>query len=379
MSEPVIGLDFGDYNSFVCCILDRDVETKTGGVIHDLISQGSNGGIPSVFFYSKKTGILCGEEAVGNRAKPVQNRIRYLKRHLGEPLVVDDKIMSYDFAIAEVVQHCIRRANEQLKAWFLVSANRISLSYPAMYTLSQRQRMIEIVESATLEDGTRVKVCGTIAEPAAVALDYLAEHAAATEDATVLVYNMGGGSFDVTLLSAFVAGRKRTDDDLYYYDIISTFGTSEASGKAFDEIMYDIISKKFDVPIDNVRYEYIFRQLAEATKEDLSFEEQTEAWMLYEDEYISVEITRKEFELAARELLVKTINATKEILNCHPDQQPDLILLTGGASQMPMVQRELEAALPKFKGRIMQYRPSRAIAYGAARFGTQEAIISDMD
>ena len=89
-----------------------------GGIVHDLLPQGLNDGIPSVFFYSKNIGILCGEDAVRNRAKPVQNRMRYLKRHLGEPLVIDDKTMSYDSAITEVIQHCVRRANEQLKAGY---------------------------------------------------------------------------------------------------------------------------------------------------------------------------------------------------------------------------------------------------------------------
>ena len=108
MTKPVIGLDFGNYNSFTCYISDFDEGTKMGGIVHDLLPQGLNDGIPSVFFHSKKIGTLCGEDAVRNRAKPVENRKRYLKRHLGEKMTLDggDTTIPYDEAITEVIQHC---------------------------------------------------------------------------------------------------------------------------------------------------------------------------------------------------------------------------------------------------------------------------------
>jgi molecular chaperone DnaK (HSP70) len=372
MAKPVIGLDFGNYNSFTCYISDFDKGTKMGGIVRDLLPQGLNDGIPSVFFYSKNIGTLCGEDAVRNRAKPVQNRMRYLKRHLGEKLVLDDKTMSYDFAITEVIQHCVRRANEQLKAGYQVTTNLISLSYPATYTFAQRQRLIELAEKATLEDGTGIKVYGTIAEPAAAALDYLAEFAKSTEETTVLVYDLGGGTFDLALVSAYPAGRKNHEGNLYYYDIINTRGLAKVGGAEFDEILFHLLSQKFNVPLKPV-HKNTLRTLAETVKIDLSSDTYAEPELVYNDDYLSAHVTREEFEAASRELLMKTIHATREILNDHPNQQPEFILLTGGASQMPMVQRELQAALPKFKGKIEFFRPSRAIAYGAARFGTSEA------
>ena len=218
MAKPVIGLDFGNYNSFTCYISDFDEGTKMGGIVHDLLPQGLNDGIPSVFFYSKKIGTLCGEDAVRNRAKPVENRVRYLKRHLGERMTLDggDTTIPYDAAITEVIQHCVRKANEQLKSGYQVTTNLISLSYPATYTFAQRQRLIELAEKATLADGTKVKVYGTIAEPAAAALDYLAEFSKSTKETTILVYDLGGGTFDLALVSAYPAGKRNSSGDLYY-------------------------------------------------------------------------------------------------------------------------------------------------------------------
>lgn len=374
MAKPVIGLDFGNYNSFTCYISDFDEGTKMGGIVHDLLPQGLNDGIPSVFFYSKKIGTLCGEDAVRNRAKPVENRVRYLKRHLGERMTLDggDTTIPYDAAITEVIQHCVRKANEQLKSGYQVTTNLISLSYPATYTFAQRQRLIELAEKATLADGTKVKVYGTIAEPAAAALDYLAEFSKSTKETTILVYDLGGGTFDLALVSAYPAGKRNSSGDLYYYDIINTRGLAKVGGSEFDEIMFNLLEKKFNVPLKPA-HKNTLRTLAETVKVDLSSDTYAEPELVYNDDYLSAQVTRSEFETASKDLLMKTIEATKEILNDHPNQQPEFILLTGGASQMPMVQRELEAQLPKFKGKIMYFRPSRAIAYGAARFGTSEA------
>ena len=88
-NKPVIGMDFGNCYSFLSYISDFDGKTRLGGNVHDLLPGGLNEGIPSVFFYSKAAGTLCGETAVRGRAKPVQNRINRLKRHLGETMTLD--------------------------------------------------------------------------------------------------------------------------------------------------------------------------------------------------------------------------------------------------------------------------------------------------
>lgn len=320
MTKPVIGLDFGNYNSFTCYISDFDDGTKMGGIVHDLLPQGLNDGIPSVFFHSKKIGTLCGEDAVRNRAKPVENRVRYLKRHLGEKMTFDggDTTIPYDEAITEVIQHCVRKANEQLKSGYQVTTNLISLSYPVTYSFAQRQRLIELAEKATLADGTRVKVYGTIAEPAAAALDYLAEFSKSTKDTTVLVYDLGGGTFDLALVSAYPAGKRNSSGDLYYYDVIDNGGLAKVGGAEFDEIMFNLLAKKFNVPLKPA-YKNTLRTLAETVKIDLSSDEYAEPELLDNGEYLTAEITRSEFEAASKDLLMKTIRATKEILDDHPN------------------------------------------------------------
>lgn len=368
----IIGFDFGNYNTFPCFISDFDPGTRMGGIVHDLLPSGLQDGIPSVFYYSEKVGVLCGEEAVRTRARPQSNRIRNLKRHLGDSITLDDgSVISYDDAITSVIQHCVRRANEQLHAGWQMTTNQISLSYPASYTAAQLQRLIELAEQATLADGTPVKVVGTIREPAAAALDYLAEYAQTKEETTVLTYDLGGGTFDLALVAAYPAGRKNQTGGTYYYDVIAPGGLPNVGGTEFDKVVYQLILSKLDVPLKPA-HKSALRRLAENIKIALSTDDYVEEDLFYEDDYLPFQITQQEFATASRDLLMQTIDATREMLRNHPNQQPELILLTGGASQMPMVKRELEKALPQFEGKIVYFRPSRAIAYGAARFGTAE-------
>ena len=373
--KPIIGLDFGNYNTFACFISDFDIGTRMGGIVHDLLPPKLQEGIPSVYFYSKRAGeTLVGENAVRQRAIPLQNRLRYLKRHLGETTQLDGRTISYDQAITDVIQHCIRSANKQLHDGWLLTTNLVSLSYPATYTSAQRKYLIDLVEKATLEDGTKVKVYGTIAEPAAAALDYLAESAKSNEYPTVLTYDLGAGTFDLGLVSVYPEGREITNGGniyKYYYDIINTRGISKLGGVEFDDVMFRLLSGKLSFSPDKNAISTL-KNIAEITKVELSTSEEEIPQLYLGGDYIDLPITRKEFEEASKDLLMKTIEETRKIIQDYPNQKPNIILLTGGASQMPMVQREMEKAFPQYKGKIIYFRPSKAIAYGAARFGTTE-------
>ena len=371
--EPIIGLDFGNFNSFPCYIQDFNPGTRMGGIVHDLLPRKAVDGIPSVYFYSKRLGrALCGEEAVTGKAKPEQNRLRYLKRHLGQTVQIDDRIISYDNAITAVIQHCIRVANKQLEAGWHVSTNLVSLSYPATYTFAQRQRLIELVEEATLEDGRKLKVHGTIAEPAAAALDYLAEFANKDIDTTtVLTYDLGGGTFDLGLVSVYPKGRKGRDGNTYYYDIINTSGIPDLGGAEFDEVMFQLVSSKINVSLDP-QMKAILKNASETAKVELSDMTDTQIQIFTANGPLDISITRTEFERVVMPLVQKTIDETRRMLNNHANQKPDIILLTGGASQMPIIMREMEKAFPDYKGKIKIHNPSVSIAYGAARYGTTE-------
>ncbi len=379
MKTPIIGFDFGNYNSFAAFISDLDVEkSRLGGMAQPLSPES---GFPSAFFYSASGKIReaatlpwCGEKAVSTQAYPLKNRTRLLKRHLGEELVLDDRTFTYDEAIVQVAQYCIRKANADLKRSFLTQSDQISLSYPSTYTCAQRQRLIELMEKVTLEDGTPVKVMGTIAEPAAAALDYLAEFAKKDEDTTILTYDLGGGTFDLALVSAYPKGRQNSRGNTYYYDIINTRGLGDLGGSDFDKILWNMAQSKIrEAGLSLKKFELdALEGSIETNKIELSDYEYTDIEFYTEEDYEHITITREEYEKAILPLVQKTIEETKKLLDDHPAQKPEVILLTGGASQTPLILRELEKALPSYAGKIGHYRPHQAIAFGAARFGAVE-------
>ena len=374
----IIGFDFGNVNSYPSFIQDMDPNTRMGGVCRDLLSAQQTGGIPSTFFYSDQRGILLGYEAERQAAVPVCNRIRLLKRNLGKSFTVlrraggtEKRTFSYDDAIRQVAEYCIRRANRILQENFHESTNLVSLAYPAGFNGAQRKYLVQLVERATLEDGTPVKVCGTIAEPAAAALDYLAEYSQ-REERTILAYDLGGGTLDVSLVTVYPDGRRRADGSVYYYDIHASNGCN-VGGADFDRVVLQQMEAKMgSTPKGNQRD--MLLRTAESTKIELT-DAEVAVPMIHDPatgDYFDMEITRREFEAASRALLDETIACTRQMLKDHPNRKPDLIILTGGASQMPMVKRALEEAFPEYGNKVIFHRPSKAISYGAARYGTEE-------
>lgn len=369
----VIGLDFGNYKTFTSFISDMDESTRRGGNVHDLLPGKYNSGIPSVYFYGKDAGVLTGENAVRAIAKPLSNRLRYLKNRMGKTVTLDDRTVSCDEAITAVIQHCVRSANKELQSGWMTTTDQISLAYPASFTFAQLEHLISLAEKATLEDGRNLRVVGTIREPAAAALDYLATYANSNAEQTVLCYDLGGGTFDLALVALYPQGRTSKAGNKYYYDIIDTAGLNDVGGVDFDEITGELLLSKTTKPL-NERQKEIVRNGAEQVKIELSGNNtaEIEVYDSGSEEYINLRVTRDEFEKASAQILKRTVDLTIQMINKHREMAPALILLTGGASQMPMVKNALEIALPSFKGKVAYYRPEKAISYGAARYGTVE-------
>ena len=90
-------------------------------------------------------------------------------------------------------------------------------------------------------------------------------------------------------------------------------------------------------------------------------------------DYYDFTVTRVEFEQSTKHLVDELVEMAGQMLEEHPEVS--MILLTGGASQMPMIRSALEKAVPKYKDKIIFHRPSRAISYGVARYGAHEESV----
>ena len=378
--EPIIGIDLGNYFLQPCFIQGIDPKTRRGGILYDLVDPALNTpyGIPTAYFYSNGRGVLCGEQAV--KAVPIANCVRYLKRDLfcdGKPnsKTIDGKTFTYDEMIIAVAQYGIRLAAKYLERQLHIKTNKIALSYPASMSSFVRNHLVSLMEKVTLEDGTKIKIVGTIAEPAAAALDYLAS-SNITREETVLVADLGAGTFDVSIVKVYPNGRSYTDGRKYYYDVKFTDGIEDLGGKEFDEVIKAINRRNAGADAKNAYIASMIENSAESLKRDLSFSDEVQPQIMLKDGTFIKEIKRTQFEKESEKHVERIIKMVENTLNTNSEITIDHIILTGGASQMPMIEESFKKRFPKYANKITFHMPSKAIASGAARFGVIEKTTS---
>lgn len=370
----IIGIDFGNINSFPAYVNGIDERTRRGGVdVFLLPDKQSKTGIPSTFHFKKAK--KAGEQdtysygLAATLATPRINRRNILKRRLGQTESIDSQTIHYDAAITGMIKHIVDIANEELVKSGYLHCSKISLSYPVVFSLQEKERLKELAEQVVLNNGEKVQVVGMIQEPAAAALEYLSTLPVtqAATDYTVLVYDLGGGTFD----AAVVTAHQDENGVILSYEVLDQIGLPRA-GNEFTDAMVSLMQKKLleiDVQIDTKDAPMErFRNEAENLKCALS--EPNTTMVEYEDNDGNViEITRAELEKATESLVAETIAVSKRLFDRCP-AKPTMIIMTGGQSQMPVIRTRLQA---QFSGigteNIIFHKPQQAIALGAARFG----------
>lgn len=374
----VIGLDLGNYYTFPSFVEGMDPETRKGGTPRDLLRPDrGNQGIPSA--YSPRSSDDAPALGYDTEGRPTSETLLLLKSRIGERWSItlrgnQEVGGSCDKALTQVAQYCIRVANTVMQRDFQTTSNEVALAHPVTFDPLRVRRLIEIVEAATLEDGKQVKVVGTIEEPAAAALDYLATEVDWKErEATVLVYDLGAGTFDTTLLVAYPNGRTDDYGHKKYYETLDSDGVADVGGAKFTDRIVDMIGEQIGgLPRRGAARDEI-EHVAESTKRRLTDTDDDTPYIENRatGEYYDIRISREDFEHKTKDLLDRTIACMKELLTRHPKARPSRIVLTGGASQMPMVRRAVEAAFGEgtsYDAKVVQYRPSKAISYGASRY-----------
>ncbi len=282
-----------------------------------------------------------------------------------------------------IARDLVRTANETAVNKGLPATYNVVFTYPAAFyspeyldLLNAMQASIESMEVG----GNRLKVLGRLPEPAAAAIQYLnyIQHVAPKsirfrgDELNVLVYDLGHGTFDLALVTA------RSD---VTYDLHKAVGDDTVGGLDFDEAIYEELCAQ-------LYRTYHYKPAAEWAKRELmriareaklelctdGVEEYPVRFTVFlndEEQTLETTITRARFEEISSPLLQRTLAMTAEML-AFADQEHirvDRIILTGGASQMPMVRRSLQELVGDRFTIEEPYQPSRAISFGAALFG----------
>jgi molecular chaperone DnaK len=352
--DPIVGIDLGTTFSAVAAVQDGRPR---------ILSSASERLLPSVVAFSKRAKWLVGTAARNQYILDPENTVRSIKRKMGSGERI--RLAEFEFSPQQISAFILREMKRIAEVELGQPVERAVITVPAYFSDAQRQATKDAGEIAGLD------VVRIINEPTAAALAYGLSQA---DDQMALVYDLGGGTFDVSLVE-LTSG---------VVEVRASHGDTQLGGDDFDErltqYVLDDLQQRHHVDVSgNRRALARLNQAAEQAKIHLS--QHPFAWIreeyLLEKEgqplHVDLEISRIQFEALIEDLLQKTLESVDWVLRDGGLSPSDLdrILLVGGATRMPAVWRLLAEHLgiePE-----MAVNPDEAVALGAA---VQAASIS---
>ena len=325
-----IGIDLGSTFSVVSYVNSNDQPEVIPNDLGERIT-------PSVVSFGDE--IYVGQYAVDmEQHLPYFHTIRVVKRHMGTNKRFDINGKSY--SPEEVSSYILRYLKQCAETHLGMEVTEAVITVPAYFNNDQRQSTKTAGELAGL------KVLRIINEPTAASLAYGLDK---KNDATILVYDLGGGTFDVTLLKLM---------DGVDFHVQSTSGNTSLGGVDFDEAIGQIICKKTSNTLDPVD----LRNISEKTKKMLSH--MTLANVMIEK--TPIKITRDEFEESIKVYIDKTMSCVNDALrdaNTKTDMV-DQVVFVGGSTRIPLIERVIEEKFGKKPNKSIN--PDEAVSIGAA-------------
>ncbi|MEZ0493956.1 molecular chaperone DnaK [Kineococcus sp. TBRC 1896] len=350
-----VGIDLGTTNSVVSVL--------EGG--EPTVIANAEGGrtTPSVVAFAKNGEVLVGEIAKRQAVTNVDRTIRSVKRHVGTDWTVeiDDKKYTPQEISARILQKLKRDAESYLGE----TVTDAVITVPAYFSDAQRQATKEAGEIAGMN------VLRIINEPTAAALAYGLEKG--KEDELILVFDLGGGTFDVSLLEV-----GKDDDGFSTIQVRATSGDNHLGGDDWDQRVVDHLLKKvqgsygIDLSKDKIAMQRL-RESAEQAKKELSTATSTGISLQYLSMtengpvHLDEQLTRAQFEQMTQDLLDRTKKPFHDVIRDADVKLADIhhVVLVGGSTRMPAVTnvvKELTGGKEPNKG----VNPDEVVAIGAA-------------
>jgi molecular chaperone DnaK len=354
MNEPIVGIDLGTTNSAAAIVKNGQPQ---------IIASGDQRVMPSVVSYSQQTGWLVGQPALNQYTLNPDNTVRSIKRKMGSAEKV--QLAERDFSPQEISAFILRELKTMGEKELGQPVNKAVITVPAYFTNAQRQATKEAGEIAGLE------VVRIINEPTAAALAYGLDHEA---DQLAMVYDLGGGTFDVSLVE-MTGG---------VVEVRASHGNTQLGGDDFDQLLAEHVGKLFykkhqlSLKDNRVAMARLNRN-AEAAKIHLSdFPEAAlrEEYLAEQNGtplHLDAAITRPEFEDLIDELLEQTLESLDRVFKDAELTVDDLdrVLLVGGSTRIPAVW-DMVANYTGLEPDA-EINPDEVVALGAA---VQAAIIA---
>ncbi|HBG21815.1 MAG: molecular chaperone DnaK [Syntrophaceticus sp.] len=346
--SKVIGIDLGTTNSCVAIM--------EGGKPTIIPTPEGARVTPSVIAFTKDGERLVGELAKRQAVTNPDRTIRSVKRQMGSNYTED--IDGHKYTAQELSAMILQKLKADAEAYLGEEVTQAVLTVPAYFSDSQRQATKDAGRIAGLE------VQRIINEPTAAALAYGLEK---DQDHTILVYDLGGGTFDVSILEL--------GDDVV--EVRATSGNNFLGGDDFDERIIDYMVNEFkkqtgvDLSKDKMAAQRL-KEAAEKAKHELSGIPQTSISLPFitatdaGPQHLEMTLTRAKFEELVTDLVEKTVGPMKQAI-ADADLEPNEIhkvLLVGGSTRIPLVQETIKKVLGSEPSKGVN--PDEVVAMGAA-------------
>ena len=352
MSKAVIGIDLGTTNSCVA--------TLEGGKATVIPNSEGSRTTPSVVAFTKDGDRLVGITAKRQAVTNPERTIMSVKREMGTDW--KQKIGDDEFTPQEISAYVLQKLKADAEAYLGQEVTQAVITCPAYFSDAQRKATRDAGRIAGLE------VLRIINEPTAAALAYGVDK---DDDQTILVYDLGGGTFDVSILEIYLV------DDQPQIEVKATSGDNRLGGDDFDDVVIEWILSEFkkNTGIDlsgDMQAMSRLREAAEKAKIELSGTGTTQINLPFitmrdgQPEHLDLSLSRSKFEELIANLIERTMAPTRQAMKDAgvSKGEVDKVILVGGSTRVPAVQTAIEQEVGKapFKG----INPDEAVAVGAA-------------
>jgi molecular chaperone DnaK len=344
-----VGIDLGTTNSVVSVL--------EGGEPTVIANAEGNRTTPSVVAFAKNGEVLVGEVAKRQAVTNVDRTIRSVKRHMGTDWTV--KIDDKSFTPQQISAFVLQKLKRDAEAYLGETVTDAVITVPAYFSDAQRQATKEAGEIAGLN------VSRIVNEPTAAALAYGLDKG---DDQTILVFDLGGGTFDVSLLEIGEG----------VVEVKATSGDNHLGGDDWDQRIVEWMVKKFkdnnglDLSADKIAKQRL-QEAAEKAKIELSSSAETTIHLPYITHgesgplHFEEKLSRSEFQKLTADLLDRTKKPFEQVLKDGgvAIDKIDHVVLVGGSTRMPAV-TELVKGLLGGKEPNKGVNPDEVVAIGAA-------------
>lgn len=361
--NKVFGIDLGTTYS---CVAYIDENNKP------VVLKNSEGDLttPSVVYFENENEVLVGESAKESSKIYPEKSVAFIKRSIGQPnsnVFINGKEMSPAEVSSYTLKKVVKDANDTLKMEGKISEGEeikdVVITCPAYFGINERAATKTAGELAGLN------VLQIINEPTAAAITYGVTDN--KDEKVVLVYDLGGGTFDVTIIH-IKPGE---------IEVVCTGGDHTLGGKDWDDTIIMYIDDEFqrqtgtsESVLDDPETLQEITLSAEKAKKLLTSKEKAPISVNYKGKRARIELNREKFDELTHPLLDRTIALTKDMLKeankkGYSENSINEILLVGGSSKMPQVEKVVKA---NFGIEPKMFDPDEAVAKGAAIFASKE-------